>query len=42
VEESSGFGPPDRDEPELPDEARRLADRCAPYYDRLAAHRITA
>ena len=26
--------------PRFPDEARRLADRCRPYYERLAAHRI--
>jgi hypothetical protein len=40
VEASTGFGPPDRPAT-LPEEARRLADRCRPYYDRLAAHRIT-
>lgn len=40
VEASTGFGPPETDLVELPDEARRLADRCAPYYHRLAAHRI--
>ena len=42
VEASTGFGPPEREEPDLPDEARRLADRCRPYYERLAAHRIQA
>ena len=41
VEASSGFGPPETDEVELADDARRLADRCRPYYDRLAAHRLT-
>ena len=40
VEASCGFGPPERDEVELPDEARRLADRCRPYYERLSAHRL--
>src|SRR6476469_6755096 len=40
VEKSSGFGPPESDAVELPDEARRLADRCRLYYDRLAAFRI--
>ena len=40
VEKSRGFGPPDADRPELPDNARRLADRCRPYYDRLAESRI--
>ena len=25
---------------ELPDDAQRLADRCRPYYERLAAHRL--
>ena len=40
VEKSSGFGPPESDPVELPAEAQRLADRCRPYYLRLAAHRI--
>jgi hypothetical protein len=40
VEASTGFGPPEDDPIELPDEARRLADRCRPYYEALAAHRI--
>jgi hypothetical protein len=40
VEASTGFGPPDRPA-ELPDDARRLADRCWLYYERLATHRIT-
>jgi hypothetical protein len=40
VEASTGFGPPERP-PDLPAEAQALADRCRPYYDRLAAHRIT-
>ncbi|MEO7365669.1 MAG: HAD family hydrolase [Sphingomicrobium sp.] len=42
VEASTGFGPPDCDPVELPDEARTLAERCRPYYERLAAHRISA
>jgi len=29
------------DEVELPDDAQRVADRCRPYYDRLAAYRIS-
>jgi len=41
VEASCGFGPPETDPVDLPDDARRLADRCRPYYERLAAHRIT-
>ena len=41
VEASTGFGPPETEPVELPDDARRLADRCRPYYERLAAHRIT-
>jgi hypothetical protein len=41
VEASTGFGPPDP-APDLPDEARRLAGRCRPFYDRLAAHRLAA
>ncbi|HYJ52474.1 MAG TPA: HAD family hydrolase [Allosphingosinicella sp.] len=41
VEASTGFGPP---EPisALDGEAARVADRCRPYYERLAAHKITA
>jgi hypothetical protein len=42
VEASAGFGPPDDDPVELPDDARRLAARCRPYYEALAAHRIVA
>ena len=41
VEASTGFGPPEHGPVELPDEARRIADRCRNYYDRLAAHKIT-
>jgi hypothetical protein len=40
VEKSTGFGPPETEPVELPDDARCLADRCRPYYERLAAHRI--
>jgi Sulfotransferase domain len=40
VEKSTGFGPPETEPVELPAEAQRLADRCRPYYERLAAHRI--
>ena len=40
VEASSGFGPPETEAVELPDEDRRLADRCRPYYDRLAGYRL--
>lgn len=40
VELSTGFGPPERGVVDLPPEAQRLADRCRPYYERLAAHRI--
>jgi hypothetical protein len=42
VEKSSGFGPAETGLVELPAEAQRLADRCRPYYERLAAHRIGA
>jgi hypothetical protein len=42
VEKSTGFGPPESGPVDLPDDARRLADRCRPYYDRLAAHRLKA
>jgi hypothetical protein len=40
VEASTGFAPPETEEVELPDDAQRVADRCRPCYDRLAAHRI--
>ena len=40
VEASTGFGPPETDHVELPDDAQRLADRCRPYYEHLAALRI--
>jgi len=42
VEASTGFGPPEPLPGDLPDGARRLAERCRPYYERLAAHRISA
>jgi len=41
VEASTGFGPPDPPAA-LSAEAARLAERCRPYYERLAAHRIIA
>ena len=41
VEASSGFGPPEPERVDLPWEARQLADRCRPYYEQLARHRIT-
>jgi hypothetical protein len=40
VEASCGFGPPETGAVDLPDDARRLADRCQPYYERLAVHRL--
>jgi hypothetical protein len=40
VEASTGFRPPEPLPADLPDEARRLAERCRPYYERLAVHRI--
>jgi hypothetical protein len=40
VEKSTGFGPPETGPVELPDDARRLAERCRPHYERLSAHRI--
>jgi hypothetical protein len=42
VEASCGFGPPETERVELPDETRRLADRCRPYYEQLAEHRLKA
>jgi sulfotransferase family protein len=40
VEASTGFGPPEGPLPELPPDAERLGERCRPYYERLAVHRI--
>ena len=40
VENSTGFGPPETGKAEMPDEARRLAERCRPYYERLAEFRL--
>ena len=40
VEASTGFGPLEAEPVDLPDDAQRLADRCQPYYDRLARYRI--
>ena len=40
VEASTGFGPPEAEPVDLPDQARRLADRCRPYYEQLSAHRV--
>jgi hypothetical protein len=42
VERSSGFGPPETAAVELPDDAMRLAERCRPFYERLAAYRLGA
>lgn len=40
VEASTGFGPPEMGAVDLPDDARRLAERIQPYYEQLAAYRI--
>jgi hypothetical protein len=40
VEKSTGFGSPETDTVQLPDDARRVADRCRPYYERLAEYRL--
>ena len=42
VEKTTGFSQPETEPVELPPEAQHLADRCRPYYERLAAHKITA
>jgi hypothetical protein len=39
VEASTGFGPPETQPVTLPANAQRLADRCGPYYERLAGFR---
>ena len=41
VEASTGFGPPETGAVTLPDDAQSLADRCRPYYERLADHRLS-
>ncbi|KPJ82010.1 MAG: branched-chain amino acid aminotransferase [Gammaproteobacteria bacterium SG8_30] len=42
VEASTGFGPPRRQRAQLDDPALQvLSDRCRPWYERLAAFRIT-
>lgn len=41
VARSTGFGPPDDRPVHLVDEARRVADHCRPFYERLAAHRLS-
>lgn len=41
VEASTGFGPPETEPVDLPADAQRLADRCRPYYERLAEYRLT-
>jgi hypothetical protein len=38
VANSTGFGPPDNKPVELDDAARRVADQCRPFYERLADH----
>jgi hypothetical protein len=40
VEKSTGFGPPETDLVELPEDAKRIAERCRPYYEQLAAYRL--
>lgn len=43
VEQSTGFAPPAAAGlPSLPDHLQRIADEALPFYERLAAHRITA
>jgi hypothetical protein len=40
VERSTGFGPAETSPVDLPPEAQRLANRCRPYYERLAVYRL--
>lgn len=42
VAASTGFGSPDTIPIELDEDAQRVADQCRPFFERLAAHRITA
>jgi hypothetical protein len=41
VERSTGFGPPETGPVELSAEDQLLAERMRPYYERLAAHKIS-
>ena len=41
VASSTSFGPPETKQVELDDDARRIADHCRPFYERLAVHRLT-
>ena len=41
VEASTGFGPQETDQVDLPADAQQVADRCRPYYERLAEHRLS-
>jgi hypothetical protein len=40
VEDSAGFGPPETKVVDLPEDGQFLAERCRPYYERLAEHRL--
>ena len=40
VEATTGFGEPDEEPVDLPDDARGLIEQMQPYYDHLAAHRL--
>ena len=42
VEASTSFGPPDCSTVKLDEAAAEVSDRCRPFYERLAAHRIAA
>ena len=42
VASSTGFGEPDERPVVLDDEAKRVADACRPFYERLAAHKLSA
>ncbi len=41
VEASTGFAPPPTVPAQVPDHLLDLLERCRPYYDELAAHRLT-
>jgi len=40
VAASTGFGEPDDRPADLDDEAKRVAEACRPYYERLAEHKL--
>ena len=42
VAASEGFGPPENMPLALDDDAKQVAEQCRPFYEQLAAHKLTA